>query len=49
MTHGTLDTPVGYSCQVAHAQARNLGLLAERERAWEIIDWRKRIESLKSK
>jgi radical SAM protein with 4Fe4S-binding SPASM domain len=44
--HGTLDTPVEYLCQVAHAQARYLGLLAEGERAWEIEDWRARIDVL---
>ncbi len=44
--HGTLDTPVEYLCQVAHAQAVHLGLLAEGEQAWEIADWRGRIESL---
>jgi radical SAM protein with 4Fe4S-binding SPASM domain len=44
--HGTLDTPVEYLCAVAHAQARYLGLLAEGERAWEIADWRERIDTL---
>ena len=44
--HGTLDTPVEYLCQVAHAQARYLGLLAEGEWAWEVLDWRERIERL---
>ncbi len=44
--HGTLDTPVEYLCQVAHAQARYLGLLAEDERAWEVADWRVRIDTL---
>jgi MoaA/NifB/PqqE/SkfB family radical SAM enzyme len=42
--HGTLDTPVEYLCQVAHAQARDLGLLGEDEHGWEVIDWRERIE-----
>ena len=32
--HGTLDTPVEYLCQVAHAQARYLGWLEEGENAW---------------
>ena len=41
--YGTLDTPVEYLCQVAHAQARNLELLSEGERAWEIIDWQERV------
>jgi radical SAM protein with 4Fe4S-binding SPASM domain len=44
--HGTLDTPVEYLCLVAHAQARHLGLLGEDERAWEIADWRARIDRL---
>ena len=44
--HGTLDTPVEYLCQVAHAQARYLRLVAEGERAWEVADWRERIETL---
>jgi radical SAM protein with 4Fe4S-binding SPASM domain len=47
--HGTLDTPVEYLCKVAHAQARFLGLLNEGELAWEIADWRKRIDMLVEK
>ena len=43
MEHGTLDTPVEYLCQVAHAQARYLGLLEEGERAWEVPDWQQRL------
>jgi radical SAM protein with 4Fe4S-binding SPASM domain len=38
MEHGTLDTPVDYMCQVAHAQALDLGLLKEGEKAWEVED-----------
>jgi radical SAM protein with 4Fe4S-binding SPASM domain len=41
--HGTLDTPVEYLCEIAHAQGRQLGLLEEEERAWKIEDWRERI------
>jgi radical SAM protein with 4Fe4S-binding SPASM domain len=41
--HGTLDTPAAYFCEIAHAQGRYLGLLKERESAWEIDDWRQRI------
>lgn len=41
--HGTLDTPVEYFCRVAHAEARDLGLLRERELAWEVTDWKERI------
>jgi len=33
--HATLDTPVEYLCQVAHAQARFLRLLDEGENGWE--------------
>jgi len=46
MEHGTMDTPVDYICRVAHAQARDLGLLKEGENAWEVEDWRERIEAL---
>ncbi len=41
--HGTLDTPVEYLCRVAHAQARHLGLIGENENAWEVEEWRERI------
>jgi len=41
--HGTLDTPVEYLCQVAHAQARELGLIGEQENGWEVKEWRERI------
>ncbi len=34
--HGTLDTPVEYLCQVAHAQATYLGLVTEGENSWEL-------------
>ena len=44
--HGTLDTPVEYLCQIAHAQARYLGLLAEGERAWEVEDGRERVNKM---
>jgi radical SAM protein with 4Fe4S-binding SPASM domain len=33
--HGTLDTPVEYLCEIAHAQARYLGWLGEEENAWD--------------
>jgi radical SAM protein with 4Fe4S-binding SPASM domain len=32
--HGTLDTPVEYLCEVAHAQARYLGWLSAGEKGW---------------
>jgi radical SAM protein with 4Fe4S-binding SPASM domain len=44
--HGNLDTPVDYFCQVAHAQAENLGLLRAGECAWEIENWEERIARL---
>ncbi len=46
MEHGTLDTPVEYLCQVAHAQARFLGLVQENENAWELAPdiWQSRID-----
>jgi MoaA/NifB/PqqE/SkfB family radical SAM enzyme len=43
MEFGTLDTPVEYLCSVAHAQARYLGLVTEKESAWEVEDWRERV------
>ncbi|MBN1472349.1 MAG: radical SAM protein [Syntrophaceae bacterium] len=36
MEHGTLDTPVEYLCEAAHAQARFLGWLKEGEKAWKV-------------
>ena len=44
MEHGTLDTPVEYLCKVAHSQARYLGLMNEGENAWEVRDWKDRIQ-----
>lgn len=46
MEHGTLDTPVEHYCIFAHAQAEYLGLLRPGEKAWEIPDWRERINTL---
>jgi radical SAM protein with 4Fe4S-binding SPASM domain len=45
--YGTLDTPVEYFCRVAHAQARFLGLVTAKERAWEVRNSTERIENLK--
>ncbi len=42
--HGTLDTPVDYYCDIAHAQARSLGLIQEGERAWEAKDGPARVQ-----
>ena len=46
--HGTLDTPVEYHCQIAHAQARFLGLIETDEKSWEVLDWRMRIDNFVS-
>jgi radical SAM protein with 4Fe4S-binding SPASM domain len=43
MENGTLDTPVEYLCNVAHAQARYLGLVGDNENAWEVNAWRGRV------
>ena len=43
--HGNLDTPVEYLCEVAHAQARYLGWLGDKDRGWEVTDWRERVNS----
>jgi radical SAM protein with 4Fe4S-binding SPASM domain len=45
MEHGTLDTPVEYHCEIAHAQAQALGLLEKGEQAWQIDDWEERIRN----
>ncbi len=45
MEHGTLDAPVEYLCQVAHAQAGELGLITEGEMAWQVQDWRERLQA----
>ncbi|TET59955.1 radical SAM protein [Candidatus Aerophobetes bacterium] len=49
MEHRTLDAPVEYLCEIAHTQARYLGLLEEDERAWEIRDWGERIRDFSGK
>jgi len=46
MEHGTLDTPVQYHCDVAHAQARWLGLLADGEQAWDVANWQARVRAM---
>jgi hypothetical protein len=42
--HGTLDTPVEYLCEIAHAQARFLGWLKDGEKAWEVLDLKERVK-----
>ena len=48
MEHGTLDTPVEYLCDVAHAQARYLGLIGDSEKAWEVTNGKERVERFAS-
>jgi len=43
--HQTLDTPVEYLCNIAHAQARWMGWLDQTEAGWEVTDWKERITS----
>lgn len=49
MEYGTLDAPVNYLCQIAHAQARFLGMIGEKENAWDVIDWQERIKKFTAK
>jgi sulfatase maturation enzyme AslB (radical SAM superfamily) len=44
--YGTLDTPVEYLCQIAHAKGRYLGLLREGEKSWELKEeiWKSRLD-----
>ncbi len=46
MEHGTLDTPVDYLCDIAHEEARRLGLLTKGEKAWNAQDGEKRLDAL---
>jgi radical SAM protein with 4Fe4S-binding SPASM domain len=43
MEHGSLDRPVAYHCEFAHAQAKYLGILKNQEKAWEVRDWKERL------
>lgn len=45
MEHGNLDTSVEYLCDIAHTQARFLGLIKENEKAWEVENWKERIDN----
>jgi radical SAM protein with 4Fe4S-binding SPASM domain len=45
MEYGALDTPVEYLCEVAHMQAKFLGLIKDNENAWEVKDWQERIDN----
>ena len=43
--HGALDVPVEYFCEIAHTQARYLGLLKAGEAAWKVNNWQERIKN----
>jgi radical SAM protein with 4Fe4S-binding SPASM domain len=43
---GTLDTPVEYLCEIAHAEARYLGLIGPCEKAWTVVNYAGRIRKL---
>ncbi|MDT8390368.1 MAG: radical SAM protein [Lentisphaeria bacterium] len=45
--HGVLDQPVDYVCEVAHIQARYLGLLKPGEKSWEVEDWQERLAEMR--
>jgi radical SAM protein with 4Fe4S-binding SPASM domain len=45
MENGTLDSPVEYLCEIAHQQARYLGLLKPGENAWQVKNWQERIDN----
>jgi len=49
MEHGTLDTPVTYLCDIAHAQAEFLGLLNGNEKGWEVRNWKIRLKDFSTK
>lgn len=49
LEHGTLDTPVEYLCEIAHCQAKYLGLLGKDEKSWEVKDWKERIKNFSGK
>jgi radical SAM protein with 4Fe4S-binding SPASM domain len=44
--HGSIDQPVDYVCEIAHEQARYLGLLKKNERSWQVRNWRDRLVAM---
>ena len=44
--HGTLDTPVDYFCEIAHAEAASIGVIEPGEKAWTAEDWPARVGRL---
>ncbi|MBD3415092.1 MAG: radical SAM protein [Candidatus Aminicenantes bacterium] len=47
MEFGTLDSRIEYFCRSAHLQAEEIGLLQKGEKAWEIKDWKQRLDYIK--
>ncbi len=47
--NGTFDSPVEYLCNVAHKEAKDIGLLTGDEKGWEVTDWKERIKKLEEK
>lgn len=45
LEYGALDKPVEYLCEIAHTQARYLGLVGEKENSWEVENWQERIKN----
>ncbi|MBU1125425.1 MAG: radical SAM protein [Candidatus Omnitrophica bacterium] len=45
LEHGSLDTPIEYFCEIAHVQARSVGLLGIGEQGWEVKNGKERIAS----
>jgi radical SAM protein with 4Fe4S-binding SPASM domain len=43
MEHGVLDSPVEYHCDVTHELAHFLGLLKNKEKVWNVSNWRRRV------
>lgn len=42
--HGVMDQPVDYYCSLTHAEARYFNLLGPDEYAWDVDDWKQRIQ-----
>ncbi|MFC1807724.1 radical SAM protein [Candidatus Omnitrophota bacterium] len=43
--HGSLDKPVEYICEITHEKARSYGLLDKHECAWDVENWKERVEA----
>ncbi len=40
---GHMDRRIDYFCDVAHEEAKGLGLISDNEKAWEVKDWEVRV------